>query len=232
MKPRIISPCTAEHYTKDPDARIAEFSVNGAGGLFSITDSVAKSYSTTPPGTKAVVELYRLDDTIAVRVDPDRLDLGEADRAKLLARYAPPVAGMLEALKAALPELESELEQRQQSGNAENWESLAGTVTAVQAAIAGAPAAAPSYMLAALRNLLAEVQMSEAGLAATSPLAREHAEKALAGAPPSPPPPPVLAALKALRMVAVHTDEFGTTEEQFDAILAQADAAINEAEGR
>lgn len=186
MKPRIISPCTAERYTRNPDARIAEFSVNGAGGLLSVTD--AEGYRNTPPGTKAVVELYRLDDTIAVRVDPDRLHLGEADRAKLLARYAPPVAGMLEALKAALPELESELEQRQQSGNAENWESLAETVTAVQAAIAGAPASPPSALLASL---------------------------------------------KALRQHITHEPEWNEqTPAEFEAMLAEADAAIAEAEGR
>ncbi len=38
--------------------------------------------------------------------------------------------------------------------------------------------AAP-LLLASLRNLLAEIQMSEAGLALTSPLAREHAEQAI-----------------------------------------------------
>jgi len=46
---------------------------------------------------------------------------------------------LLDALKATLPELESELDQRQNSGNGEALEPLRSIVTQIRSAIAGAP---------------------------------------------------------------------------------------------
>jgi hypothetical protein len=78
-KPRILSPCNAERATRRQNERIAEFSSEHGGGLFSI-----RTYE-----GHAIAELYRLDETVRVRVEPDRLDLGAADLAKLKARLYP-----------------------------------------------------------------------------------------------------------------------------------------------
>lgn len=80
LKPKFISPCVAEKYTRSRLARIAEFSNNGwgknglQGGLISLTNHEDGDF---------VVNLYSLDPQVKVSVDPRHLCLTEHDWAAL-----------------------------------------------------------------------------------------------------------------------------------------------------
>ncbi len=96
-KPRIISPCVAERHNSNGNERIAEFSAgpNATGGLLSV-----RSY-----GDKVVAELYRLDDSVVVRTDPDRLDLSDSDIARFMRRHMTPEQKAAADLLAQLREM-------------------------------------------------------------------------------------------------------------------------------
>jgi hypothetical protein len=79
-KPSIKTRCVANVYATEQQ-RIAEFMAVGpekhGGGLFSVrVDGFGE----------IIAELYRLDDTVKVRVDPARLDLAAEDWTKLADR--------------------------------------------------------------------------------------------------------------------------------------------------
>lgn len=63
---------------------------------------------------------------------------GVEDQRQAIAFVAAVTAGTLAALKALLPEIDSEIEQRQTSGNDEYWEDLKALSDAAHAAVARA----------------------------------------------------------------------------------------------
>jgi hypothetical protein len=71
-KPKFISPCVAEKYTRGSAGRIAEFSNRGwnglKGGLISLFNHTDGSFS---------VQLYSLDDEVKVSVPPKNLVLSD-----------------------------------------------------------------------------------------------------------------------------------------------------------
>lgn len=87
-KPRVSTRCPAEFYNRASAERIVEFSngekVEGryAGGLISFRNN-------NPDGHKCLVEIYRADAGVAVRCDPDLLDLSEVDAMRFLKRIFP-----------------------------------------------------------------------------------------------------------------------------------------------
>lgn len=87
-KPRVTTKCPAESYNRHSLSRIVEFS-NGerttcryAGGLICLTNL-------NPDGHKCLVEVYGADPGVAVRCDPDLLDLSEADALQFVRRVLP-----------------------------------------------------------------------------------------------------------------------------------------------
>jgi hypothetical protein len=77
-KPRVTTKCPAETYSQSSLSRVVEFS------------------NRNPDGHKCLVEVYRADPGVAVRCDPDLLDLSEADARRYVERVFP---GLVKTLR-------------------------------------------------------------------------------------------------------------------------------------